>query len=158
MRIRLATPADAEAISVLIRGVSGFFTLRPDGAGTEAFLATVSADAIRGYLSSPDYVYRVAEEDGALIGVVAIRGNAHLYHLFVAPNGHRRGLARRLWTEAMEAALRAGNPGEFTVNSSIYAIPVYERFGFVPTGPRVEANGIAYLPMRLVLGPDAATS
>lgn len=155
MRIRLATPADAEAVSALIRGVSHFFTLRPDGAGAEAFLETVSPDAIHGYLSSPDYVYRVAEDDGAVAGVVALRGNTHLYHLFVAPDGHRRGLARRLWTEAMEAALRAGNPGEFTVNSSVYAVPVYERFGFVPTGPRVEANGIAFVPMRLVLPPSS---
>jgi predicted N-acetyltransferase YhbS len=156
MRIRLAAPADAEAISTLIRGVSHFFTLRPDGAGAEAFLETVSADAIRGYLSSSEYVYRVAEEDGALVGVVAIRDNRHLYHLFVAPDGHGRGLARRLWTEAMDAALRAGNPGEFTVNSSVYAVPVYERFGFVPTGPRVEANGIAFVPMRLTLPADSA--
>lgn len=148
---RLATAQDAEAISALIRGVSHFFTLRPDGAGAEAFMATVSPDAIRGYLSSPDYVYRVAEEDGAMIGVVAVRESRHLYHLFVAPDGQRRGLARRLWAEAMEAALHAGNPGEFTVNASVYAVPVYERFGFVATGPRVEANGIAFVPMRLVL-------
>lgn len=155
MRIRLATPADAEAISALIRGVSHFFTLRPDGAGAEAFLETVSPDAVRGYLSSPDYAYRVAEEDGAIIGVVAVRENRHLYHLFVAPDGQRRGLARRLWTEAMEAALRAGNPGAFTVNASVYAVPVYERFGFVATGPRVEANGIAFVPMHRVPRPEA---
>ena len=159
MRTRLATPADAEAISALIRGVSRFFTLRPDGAGAEAFMETISPEAIRGYLSSPEYVYRVAEDDGALAGVVAIRDNRHLYHLFVAPDGHRRGLARRLWTEAMDTALRAGNPGEFTVNSSPYAVPVYERFGFVAMGPRTEANGIAFIPMRLALQPpDAAPS
>lgn len=152
MRIRLATPADAEAISALILSVSRYFTLHPDGAGAEEFLATLSPDAIHGYLSSPDFVYRVAEDEGGLAGVVAVRENRHLYHLFVAPAGHRRGLARRLWTEAMEAALHAGNPGEFTVNSSLYALPVYERFGFVATGPRVETMGIAFVPMRLVLG------
>lgn len=155
MRIRLATARDAEAISALIRGVSHFFTLRPDGAGAEAFLETVSPHAIRGCLSSPDYVYRVAEEDGVIVGVVAVRESRHLYHLFVAPDGQRRGLARRLWTRAMRAAVRAGNPGEFTVNSTPFAVPVYERFGFVATGPRVEANGIAFVPMRLVLPRDA---
>ena len=153
MRIRRATPADAEAISALILGVSGYFTLHPDGVGAEEFLETISPDAIRGYLTSPDFAYRVAEDEGGLGGVVAVRENRHLYHLFVAPSGHRRGLARRLWTGAMEAALRAGNPGEFTVNSTPYAVPVYERFGFVPTGPRVETKGIAFVPMRLVLEP-----
>lgn len=151
MRIRPATIADAAAISALILGVSPFFTLHPDGEGAEEFLATVGLEAIRGYLASPAYAYRVAVEDGVLAGVVAIRDNAHLYHLFVAPAHHGRGLARRLWDEAREAALRAGNPGAFTVNSSLYALPVYERFGFQPTGPRVDQHGVAYVPMRLVL-------
>ncbi|WP_420126884.1 GNAT family N-acetyltransferase [Longimicrobium sp.] len=152
MHIRPATAGDAAGISALILSVSRFFTLHPDGEGAEAFLANLSPQAIGGYLVSPAFAYQVAEEDGALAGVVAIRDNAHLHHLFVAAAHHGRGLARQLWDAAREAALRAGNPGEFTVNSSIYAIPVYERFGFVPTGPRVEQNGIAFLPMKLVLG------
>jgi GNAT superfamily N-acetyltransferase len=153
MRIRPATIDDAAAISALILGVSRFFTVHPDGEGAEEFLAGVSPEAIAGYLASPAYAYRVAEEeDGALAGVVAIRDNAHLYHLFVASAHHGRGLSRRLWDEAREAALRTGNPGEFTVNSSLYAIPVYERFGFQPTGPRVDTQGIAFVPMKLVLG------
>lgn len=151
MHIRPATPADAGAISALIHSVSDYFTLRPDGEGAEEFLATISPDAIAGYLASPAFAYRVAEENGALAGVVAIRDNGHLYHLFVSPAHHGRGLARELWETAMRAALDAGNPGEFTVNSSIYALPVYERFGFAPTGPRMEAMGIAWIPMKLVL-------
>lgn len=155
MRIRPAAAADAAGISALILGVSGFFTLHPDGEGAEAFLATLAPQAIAGYLASPDYRYLVAEDAGVLAGVVAIRDNRHLYHLFVAQGVHGQGLARRLWTAAMDAALRAGNPGEFTVNSSPYAVPVYERFGFVPTGPRVEAQGIAFVPMKLILHPHA---
>lgn len=151
MRIRPATPADAGAISALIHGVSAYFTLHPDGEGADEFFATITPEAIAGYLASPAYAYRVAEDDGALAGVVAIRDNTHLYHLFVAAAHHGRGLARELWTEAMQAALEAGNPGEFTVNSSVYAQPVYERFGFRPTGPRVEEKGIAFIPMKLVL-------
>ncbi len=156
MHIRPATPADAAAISGLILGVSRFFTLHPEGQGAEVFLETLTPQAFGGYLSSPEYAYLVAEEDGALAGVVGIRDNGHLYHLFVAPAFHGGGLSRRLWDAAKEAALQAGNPGEFTVNSSLYAVPVYERFGFVPTGPRVEQHGIAFVPMKLILRPDAA--
>jgi GNAT superfamily N-acetyltransferase len=151
MIIRPATPADAAAISALILGVSPSFTLRPDGEGAEDFLATLAPDAIAGYLASPEYAYRVAEEDGAPAGVVAVRENRHLYHLFVAPSFQGRGLSRRLWDAAMDAALRAGNPGEFTVNSSLYAVAIYEKFGFRPTDPRVEQHGIAWVPMKLVL-------
>jgi ribosomal protein S18 acetylase RimI-like enzyme len=156
VQIRPATPADAAAISALILSVSRFFTLHPEGQGAEEFLATLAPEAIRGYLESANFRYMVAEEDGALVGVVAIRDNGHLFHLFVAHAFHGRGLARQLWTAAMTAALQAGNPGEFTVNSSRYAVPVYERFGFVPAGPRVEQHGIAFVPMKLALRPDAA--
>lgn len=41
--------------------------------------------------------------------------------------------------------------GEFTVNSSLYAVPVYERYGFIPAGLRVEVHGIAFVPMKLAV-------
>lgn len=149
MRIRPAAPGDADAISALIRGFAPTFTVHPDGAGAEAFFAQITPDSIAGFLASPDYAYLVAEEDGTLAGAVAIRGNTHLYHLFVHPAFQGRGLSRQLWEAAREAAMRAGNPGEFTVNSSLNAIPVYERFGFRPAGPRTEMNGIVFMPMKL---------
>jgi GNAT superfamily N-acetyltransferase len=151
MHIRPATPRDAEAISALIMRLSPTFTLHPDGQGAEKFFAGVTPEAIQEYLALPEYAYRVAEEEGALAGVVGVRGNSHLFHLFVDPAHQGRGLSRRLWKMAMDTAIRAGNPGEFTVNSSLYAVPVYERYGFVPTGPRVEMHGIAFVPMKLVV-------
>jgi GNAT superfamily N-acetyltransferase len=155
MHIRPATPGDAGRISALILGVSHTFTLHPDGRGAEEFLTRISPEGIAGYLASPAYAYLVAEEEGALAGVVGIRDHSHLFHLFVHPAFQRRGLSRGLWNAAMAAALRGGNPGEFTVNSSPYAIPVYQRFGFEATGPRVEQDGIAFTPMKLVVGPGA---
>jgi GNAT superfamily N-acetyltransferase len=151
MHIRPAMPEDAEPISALIMRLSPSFTLRPDGAGAEEFFATVTPEVIREHLASPEYAYLVAQEEGALAGVVGVRGNSHLFHLFVDPAMQGRGLSRRLWETAMDAALRAGNPGEFTVNSSLYAVPVYERYGFVATGPRVEMHGVAFVPMKLVV-------
>ena len=54
------------------------------------------------------------------------------------------------------AALQAGNPGKFTVNSSLNAVPVYQRFGFVANGPVVQKHGIAFQPMLLQLGENGA--
>lgn len=54
-----------------------------------------------------------------------------------------------VWKHARAEAQAAGNPGGFSVNSTPVAVPVYERFGFQAAGPRVEMNGIAYVPMRL---------
>jgi GNAT superfamily N-acetyltransferase len=82
---------------------------------------------------------------------VAVRDTTHLYHLFVRQEFQGRGLSRELWQHAKEAAIAAGNRCGFTVNSSPYAVPVYERFGFKATGPRIETHGIAFVPMELHL-------
>jgi GNAT superfamily N-acetyltransferase len=142
-----ATVEDAPAISRLISSLVRFFTLRPDGAGAEDFLKTISPDAVAGYLADPRFAYFKAMENGTLAGVVAVRDTSHIYHLFVDESFQRRGLSRQLWNHA-RVVVRDASPGYFTVNSTPYAQPVYERFGFVATGPRVETKGIAFVPMR----------
>ncbi len=140
---------DASAISRLIGSVARFFTLQPDGLGAEDFLKTISPEAVASYLVDPRFAYFKAVDNGALAGVVAVRDGSHVYHLFVDESFQRRGLSRQLWGHA-RAAVGEASPGYFTVNSTPYAQPVYERFGFVATGPRVETKGIAFVPMRWV--------
>jgi len=149
LALRTATPGDAAAISALIHELMPYMTLSPDGAGAQQFIGSMSAAAIGRYVADPAYRYWIADADGALAGVVAVRDNSHLFHLFVANAWQRHGFARRMWEAARLAAVAAGNPGYFTVNSSVYALAMYERFGFAATGPKVEQNGIAYVPMRL---------
>lgn len=154
--IRSATEADAGRISELIRSLSRPFMLSPNGSGAEQFLESISEQAIRGYVMAGNFLYLVAEVESELVAVVALRDNSHLYHLFVAPNYQGTGLGRSLWLLVKQAALRAGNAGRFTVNSSLNAIPVYERFGFVATSPKIEKHGIVFVPMQLVAGANGA--
>lgn len=149
MNIRPATIADAEAISALIVELSAPFYTSATRAGAEPFLASVSADSQRRNLSAPNFSYYVAESSGELVGVVALRDKSHLFHLFVAPQFQRAGLATRLWRIVKAEALAAGNPGQFTVNSSLNAVPVYERFGFVRKGDVQYMHGISFQPMHL---------
>jgi len=149
MRIRPARPDDAAAISRLIVPLAEKYILHEfDAQAGERFRAAVSAEAIAGYMSA-EFRYHVAEEGGGLVGVVATRGDGHLYHLFVAEAAQGRGLARRLWDVAREASRAAGHEGDFTVRSSRYAVGLYERFGFVRDGPDDEQDGIVSIPMRL---------
>jgi GNAT superfamily N-acetyltransferase len=148
MEIRIANSKDAKGISALIKGVAHYFTLDPKGIGAESFLETISEAAIESYILDSHFHYLVGILDGKLAGVVAIRDNKHLYHLFVSPPYQGRGLARNLWNVAMAKAVQHGNPGEFTVNSTPYAEAVYAAFGFEPTGSKVETKGIAFVPMR----------
>jgi GNAT superfamily N-acetyltransferase len=149
--IRHATPDDAEPISALITALApSFFLADPDDVEAAApFFDKVTPATIRDYLASDRYRYHVAGRGGELVGVIGMRDHTHLFHLVVAEQVHRQGVATRLWHEAKRVAEAAGNSGRFTVNSSRYAVPVYERFGFLVTGPEQHKNGLVFVPMAL---------
>jgi GNAT superfamily N-acetyltransferase len=155
MDIRAATVGDSHQISALINRVAHFFTLRPDGLGAEDFLKTISPDAIAHCIAAPQFRYYAGFLGDHLVGVAAMRENRHLYHLFVAPEYQRRGFGRQLWEFARAESLGLGNQGEFTVNSTLFAVPAYASFGFVATGAPIESHGIAYVPMKLVRADNA---
>ena len=90
------------------------------------------------------------KEDEKLAGVLAIRDFSHISLLFVARDFQRRGIAHRLLELAIEHCRSLdGNLDAITVNSSRYAIKVYEKLRFEKTGPELEKNGIRHTPMRL---------
>lgn len=151
MKIRPARPSDAEAISALITSLAPYFVAHPSGLGAESFLDSISAEAIRSYIRSNEFLYFVKSDGSRIAGAIAIQNAAHLYHLFVAKEYQGRGVARALWRHAKLAAASAGTPQRFTVNSTLYAMPFYMRLGFEPSGPRTEVKGIAYVPMVLEL-------
>jgi ribosomal protein S18 acetylase RimI-like enzyme len=152
--IRALTPDDIPAAAALLRRAAEEFILvestPEDGA---VFLAEQGEDGIRAFLAK-GFVYHVAEVEGELAGFIAIRERSHVYSLYVDKRFHRRGIARRLWDVAREAALGPEHPRAFTVNSSNHAMPFYASLGFVPTAP-TQVSIVRYNPMRLVLGPDA---
>jgi len=153
MRIRAAWPGDSKDISELISGLSDrFITDAFSPTGREHLLSTMTPQAIEKFIQT-GYRYHIAEMNGSLVGVVAVRDNKHLYHLFVAEEYQRQGIAKKLWQLAMEECLANGNTEEFTVNSSEYAQDVYKRLGFVARpGPRVK-EGVVFFPMSLQVGP-----
>jgi GNAT superfamily N-acetyltransferase len=156
MLIRLATSADADAISALVTSMTERYIAHEFSAeGQRKLLATLTPEKIRANQEA-GYRYHVAEAGGAIIGVVGTVDNQHLYHLFVADTHHRQGVARALWAEAMAACRAAGNPGIYTVNASRYAQPVYERLGFVPRGAPQNTGGVICVPMKLVIAEPNA--
>ena len=149
MQIREATIEDAPAISDLIRPLAETYIAHefpPEGAAN--LLASMEPGAIEGYMTS-GFKYHLAEENGAVIGVVGVRDNSHLYHLFVADEFRGRGIARELWRVARDGCREAGNVGDFTVNSSRFAVEMYRKFGFAETGPPETKNGVTSVPMKL---------
>lgn len=153
---RPAVPEDAAAISTLIMRFRAQLAIDPTGASAEKFFASVSPEAQARYIRSDRYTYLIAEIDGRLAGVIAMRDGSHLFHLFVAPEHQRCGLARELWRRVLEAADPRTIAGGITVNSSLAAVAVYERLGFVRTAPPVREHGVAYVPMRYPRVADAS--
>lgn len=148
--IRRGTIQDAERVSSLVTALSEEFIVgefTPEGRAH--FLREHSPAEVHQRLSG-DFRFYLAEDGNDLVAVAAIRGNAHLYYLFVSKPYQGTGLARRLWSHAREDSIAQGNAGVFTVNASNYAVAAYEQLGFRRTEPTQEKNGVLYNPMRFV--------
>ena len=150
MPIREATEEDAPAISDLSRSVSLHF-IAPDFSeeGRRNLLDALRTEAVLANMRR-NCRYHVYEEDGTILGVVAMRPNSHLLKLFVAESAQDGGIGRALWEVARAASVAAGYRGPFTVSSSRAAVPFYKRLGFVPEGDETIEDGMIRVPMRTV--------
>ena len=102
--------------------------------------------------SQVNHFVLVAAAQDKIIGMIEIRNNNHISLLFVDKQFHRRGIGRALWQRALEICRqREADLSEFSVNSSPYAVPVYEKLGFRQKGFKQIKNGICFIPMRLEL-------
>ena len=124
---RMAKP-DAQAVSDLVSGCYRFL------AGHEGYARAqfdsllrerCSAGCIQAWLQRYDCF--VACSTGAVLGVVAVRGN-EIEELFVRPQNHREGVGTRLFTRA-ERIIRNGGHRKVVVATSGYGVPFYQRMG-----------------------------
>jgi len=96
-------------------------------------------------------IYRLAECDGQLLGLLGMKNHKHIYHLFVDERYHRQGIAKQLWNETRQACIDAGFSENYTVNSSLYAQVIYENLGFVATRRGRQHQGTTTVPMKYKL-------
>lgn len=149
--IRKAKGSDSRAISELItRNAQSLLQDDFENDGLVFFLNTVNHRAIKDYMEQ-GFSYLVAQHDDEIVGVVAMKDDSHMFHLFVDKAHHNQGIAKQLWQTILEQSLERGNSGKFTLNSTSYALPIYERWGFLTTDEQQSRYGIRYTPMQLVL-------
>ena len=87
-------------------------------------------------------------QDDEIIGVIATRDETHIALMFVDKHHQRKGIAKQLYNVILAEIKKKPDVTEVTVNSSPYAVPVYERLGFIKTAEQQEhENGIIYVPM-----------
>ena len=88
----------------------------------------------------------VAEHNGKIVSMIAVRNNTHITLLFTHEEYHRKGIAKKLF-ETVKNELKKGTI--MTVNSSPYAVEVYKRFCFEIEENEQIVDGIRFTKMRL---------
>jgi ribosomal protein S18 acetylase RimI-like enzyme len=137
MRIRPATPADADAIWAILEPM-----LR--AGETYALPADMPREEALAYWTGPDRDTFVAEGDGRLLGTYYLRANqagggdhvANCGYVTAAEAGGR-GVARAMCEDSLERAREAGFRAmqfNFVVASNARAVRLWESLGFATVG------------------------
>ncbi len=142
MSIRAATPADRAGIVAIVPRLRAF---GPPALRPVAALDDAERRALESALASPsdDSTLLVAEDDGAVLGVVYVRTNTdyftgerhgHLFIIMVSEAAEGRGVARALM-DAGESWSRAQGHRFITLMvfaDNARAVRFYEAGGYVP--------------------------
>jgi GNAT superfamily N-acetyltransferase len=119
--------------------------------GIAEFARYVDPESMRLRLVNNHFVI-VALDRAAIIGVIEVRNNNHISLFFVNKDYQNRGIGRTLHELAIRKC-RASSPdvAVIEVNSSPYAVGIYEKLGFVRLNEEQTTNGMRYTPMALRL-------
>jgi GNAT superfamily N-acetyltransferase len=140
MNIRQATKSDATELSNLVKSLAHFYF---DEQGNELpiwLLKTLTKSAFSKRLSSTDYVNFIYEQNNKIVGYISLKKPNHLYHLFVLEEFQGKGISHALW----EYLKIKSEESSFTLRSSIYAVPVYRKFGFRKLGTIGVKDGVSF--------------
>ncbi|MFC3852235.1 GNAT family N-acetyltransferase [Salinispirillum marinum] len=145
MNIRRTMVEDAAEIKELVSSLSHFYLEDRNSVLPEWFSNTLELSEFERRLSSEEFSSFVYSIDNVIIGYISIKDLSHLYHLFVAEGHQGKGIAKALW----EYATSESGINVCTVRSSMFAVPVYRRFGFKESEAAMSKDGISFQPMRL---------
>jgi len=101
----------------------------------------------------------LATTQNRVVGMIEVRDESHISLLFVDKRFQRRGIGRELMRRGLSICQRR-NPelSKVTVNSSPYAVRIYERLGFSREGLEQVKDGAQFAPMVLELPNSDLTS
>ena len=90
-------------------------------------------------------MFYAALHNNKIIGILAVDDKLnHICLFFVDKDLQNTGIGTALF----KRFLNESTPKVVTVNSSPFAVKVYEKLGFTATGIRQVSDGIVYIPMR----------
>lgn len=145
MDIREARAEDAKQIQSIVVSLSHFYLENSSDELPTWFSNTLQESEFKRRLSSDDFTNFVYVSNNIIVGYISVKNRKHLYHLFVSENHQGKGISKQLWQYANSML---GNSID-TVRSSIFAIPIYKKFGFKESSSPQVKDGIGFQPMEL---------
>lgn len=145
MNIREAIMEDGTQIQELVVGLSHFYLSSNDETLPEWLSSTLELKEFESRLKNNDFTNLVCENNGNIVGYISIKNKNHIYHLFVSRHHQRKGIAKRLWGKAKSLC----QSSTYTVRSSLYAVPVYECFGFSKSNGIETKDNLQFQAMEL---------
>lgn len=140
MRIRPASVEDVESIANVIAPFVNEVICAEEG--RERFKPHI----LKQIFVRPEMQYFVAEINGEVVGNLAYVSPSHVMHYFLKPEYHKQGYGRKMW-DFLEAEILKNDPEIITVNSSLYALDIYKKYGFEVVGELTQKWGIHFIPM-----------
>lgn len=115
--------------------------------GVNEFSKYVNPQAAKHRLTNNHFII-LALDNKVLAGVIEVRNYNHISLFFVRREYQIRGIGKKLYKLALDKCLLSQpDIGVIEVNSSPYAVPIYQKMGFVKTGDEQIVNGIRFTPM-----------
>jgi GNAT superfamily N-acetyltransferase len=155
VQYRFMEPGEESRVAEMIARVFDEF-IGPDYSdeGIREFKKYASEDGLRERAKDNHFALLASAQD-RVVGMIEVRNNNHISMLFVDRDYQRQGISRTLLNKALEFCRRERpDLTRVTVNSSPYAVPIYERLGFRATEPEKVVHGIRFIPMVLQLPKD----
>jgi GNAT superfamily N-acetyltransferase len=143
---RVMTGDEAGLVLALVLSVFDPY-VRPDL--TAEGIATVRRSARSSVLErQAGHETTVAEEDGIVVGMIDVKECSHIALFLVDAGRSRLGIGRGLLEDAIVRFRRRRPDLEaISVNSSLWAVPVYGRLGLVSADSQREIDGVRLTPM-----------
>ena len=143
---RMMRTEDRESVFALVkRGFDRYVRADFTAEGVAEF---VRASRLMVFEQPPEHFVMVAEVDGHIVGMIDMRNHSHICLFFVEPSCIGKGIGRGLLDCAVaECRRHKVDLQQIDVNSSLWATPVYHRFGFMQTKPQQVINGICFVEM-----------
>ena len=143
MTIRAATIKDIPAIISLVESLSHYYLNDKTQPLPNWFAQSLTKEQFQHRIENDAFSNYVYQIDKTIAGYISLENNSHLYHLFVSEDFHCQGIASMLW----QHLIRSHKSQEYWVRSSLFAVPIYKKFGFVESALPQEKDGISYQPM-----------